>query len=71
MGNQNLSADNQRDLWSETTLHYWMMVDGYPNLKEEVDGSIPDCEITSRKLCEKEPQSNPIAVLLTTMIYSH
>ena len=27
--------------WSEMTVHYWMMVEGYPNLKEEVGGSIP------------------------------
>jgi hypothetical protein len=29
------------------TLKYWMMVEGYPNLKEEVGGSIPDYEIFS------------------------
>ena len=34
-------------LWSETTLNYWMMLEKYPNLKEEVVGSIPDCEISS------------------------
>jgi len=33
--------------WSETTLNYWMMVERYPNLKEEVGGSIPACEISS------------------------
>ena len=33
--------------WSETTLNYRMMVEGYPNLKEEVGGSNPDCEISS------------------------
>ena len=29
------------------TLNYWMMVERYPNLKEEVGGSIPGCEISS------------------------
>ena len=29
------------------TLNYWMMVERYPNLKEEVGGSIPDYEISS------------------------
>ena len=33
--------------WSKTTLHYWMMAERYPSLKEEVGGSIPGCEITS------------------------
>jgi hypothetical protein len=27
------------------TLNYWMMVERYPNLKKEVGGSIPNCEI--------------------------
>ena len=34
-------------LWSEMTLNYRVMVEGYPNLKEEVGGSNPDCEISS------------------------
>jgi hypothetical protein len=29
------------------TLNYWMMVERYPNLKEEVGGSIPGREISS------------------------
>jgi hypothetical protein len=29
------------------TLNYWMMMKKYPNLKEEVGGSIPDYEISS------------------------
>jgi hypothetical protein len=29
------------------TLNYQMMVERYPNLKEEVGGSIRDCEISS------------------------
>ena len=33
--------------WSETTLNYWMMVERYLNLKEEVGGPIPGCEISS------------------------
>ena len=32
---------------SNTTLNYWMMVESYPTLKEEVNGSILDCEISS------------------------
>ena len=34
-------------IWSKTTLNYWMMVERYPNIKEEVGGSIPGCEIAS------------------------
>ena len=34
-------------IWSKTTLKCWMMVDRYPNLKEEVGGSIPGCKISS------------------------
>ena len=34
-------------LWSNMTLNYWMMVERYPNLKEEVGDSIPACEIFS------------------------
>ena len=33
--------------WSETTLNYWMMVERYLNLKEEIDSAIPGCEISS------------------------
>jgi hypothetical protein len=29
------------------TLNYWMMVERYANLKEEVGGSNPGCEISS------------------------
>ena len=32
---------------SEMTLNYWVMVERYPNLKEEVGGSILGCEISS------------------------
>ena len=31
----------------KSTLNYWMMVERYPNFKEEVGGSIPGCEISS------------------------
>ena len=34
-------------VWSETTLNYGMMVEKYPNLKEEVAGSNLGCEISS------------------------
>ena len=37
------------------TLNYWMMVERYPNLKDEVGGSIPGCEISSlldKKTCQ-------------------
>ena len=33
--------------WSEMTLNYRVMVEGYPNLKEEVGGSNPGYEISS------------------------
>jgi hypothetical protein len=33
--------------WSEMTLNYWMMMERYPNLKEEVGSSIPCYEISS------------------------
>jgi hypothetical protein len=33
--------------WSETIVDYGMMVERYPNLKEEVDDLIPGCEISS------------------------
>ena len=33
--------------WSEMTLNYRMMVEGYPNLKEEVGGSNPGYEMSS------------------------
>jgi hypothetical protein len=29
------------------TPNYWMMVERYPHLEEEVGGSFPDCEISS------------------------
>ena len=32
--------------WSETTLNYRMMVERYPNLKEEVGNLIPSYEIS-------------------------
>jgi hypothetical protein len=40
---------------SKMTLNFWMMVERYPNLKEEVGGSIPGCEISSllgKKTCK-------------------
>jgi hypothetical protein len=33
--------------WSEMTLNYRMVVERYPNLKEGIGGSNPDCEISS------------------------
>jgi hypothetical protein len=39
----------------EMTLSYWMMVERYPNLKEEIGGSIPSWEISSlldKKICQ-------------------
>ena len=35
------------------TLNYWMLVGRYPNLKEEVGGSIPGCEISSLATWQK------------------
>jgi len=42
-------------LWSEMTLNCWMMMERYPNLKEEVGGLILSCEISSLldgKICK-------------------
>ena len=36
------------------TVNYWMRVERYPNLNEEVDGSIPGCEISSA--LDKKPR---------------
>ena len=33
--------------WSDMTLNYWIMVEGYPNLKKEVSGLNPGYEISS------------------------
>ena len=33
--------------WSKTTLNYWMMVGRYPNLQEDIGGSLPNYEISS------------------------
>jgi hypothetical protein len=38
---------DEESRWSETTLNYWMMLERYPNLKEEVGGSNPGYEISS------------------------
>jgi hypothetical protein len=42
-----LSLDKLLDFWSVMILNYQMMMERYPNLKEEVGGSIPACEISS------------------------
>ena len=44
--NWNLRMQNH-GLRSKTTLKNWMMVEGHPNLKEEVSSSILDCETSS------------------------
>ena len=44
---QPVEVQDLRKIWSEMTLNYCMMVERYPNLKEEVGGSIPGCEISS------------------------
>ena len=49
----------------ETSLNYLMMVERYPNLKEEVGGSIPNCEISSlldRKLARWSSASYALAL---------
>ena len=40
-------VSNLGEIWSKMTLNYWMMVDKYPNLKEEVGDLIPNYEISS------------------------
>ena len=47
---------NKEALCSKMTLNYWMMVERYPNLKEEFGGSNPGCEISfllDRKTCHE------------------
>jgi hypothetical protein len=47
------------------TLNSQMMVEKYPNLKEEVGGSIPDCEISSLydgKVAKWSPASYALAL---------
>ena len=43
----NWSNLEKQSPWSEITLNYRVMLEGYPNLKEEVGGSNPGCEISS------------------------
>jgi hypothetical protein len=47
-----LCGDNLKP-WSKTTLNYRMMLERYPNLKEEVGGLIPNYEISSLDLTRK------------------
>ena len=52
-------------LWSETTLNYWMMVERCPYIKEEVGGSVPDCEISTlldKKLVRWSTASRALAL---------
>ena len=51
--NKSLTIRKSTSKWFKTTLKYWMMVERYPNLKKEVGGSIPSCEISS--LLDKKP----------------
>jgi hypothetical protein len=49
------SCGISRTQGSEMTLNYWMIVERYPNLKEEVGSLIPGWEISSlldRKTCK-------------------
>ena len=39
--------DNVTWVSSEMTLNYWMMLERYSNLKEEIGGLVPGCEISS------------------------
>ena len=50
---------------SEMTQNYWMMVERYPNLKEEVGNSISNCKISSlidRKLARWSTASCALAL---------
>ena len=52
---------------SEMTLNYWMMVEIYPNIKEEVGSSIPNCDISSlldKKLAKWSAASRALALAL-------
>ena len=42
--------------WSETSLNYEMMVERYPNLKEEVGGLTPGCEISVNLLSKEKEE---------------
>lgn len=44
---KNTNAWKMLEIWFEMTLNYLMKVDLYPNLKQEVGGSIPNYEIFS------------------------
>ena len=48
--------------WFGMTLDSWMMMERYPNLKEEVGGPIPGCEISS--LHDRELASGPLSLVL-------
>ena len=52
--------------WFEMILNYWIMVERYPNLKEEVGRSIPSYEISSlldRKLAKLSTASCALALV--------
>jgi hypothetical protein len=52
--------------WSEMTLSYLMMVEGFPNLKKEVGGSNPGCDIFSLldgKLVVRSPASYALVLV--------
>ena len=51
---------------SEMTLNYWMMVERYPNLKDEVGGLNPGCEISSLLDKKLAMSSTAFCVLVLT-----
>jgi hypothetical protein len=41
------STEQSLSQWYEMTPNYWMMMERYPNLKEEVGSLISSCEMSS------------------------
>ena len=47
MSGENKLLVTNEPIWSKTILNYGMMMERYPNLKEEVGSSIPGYELSS------------------------
>ena len=47
MSGENKPLVTNEPIWSKTILNYGMMMERYPNLKEEVGSSIPGYELSS------------------------
>jgi hypothetical protein len=56
--------------WPETTLNYRIMMERYPDLKKEVSGSIPGCEMSSLPNGKLAKWSSASCVLALTCRHS-